>query len=80
MVQVWAGPLCGNKVAVVLWNRSSSNATVTASWSDIGLESGTIIYARDLWAVRYIYLARLTYYTNVLYMAYTISINGFDYV
>ena len=48
---MWAGPLSNNKVAVVLWNRSSSNATVTASWSDIGLKSGTIVDARDLWEV-----------------------------
>ncbi|GAU29014.1 hypothetical protein TSUD_165320 [Trifolium subterraneum] len=48
-LEVWAGPLNNNKVAVVLWNRSSSNATVTASWSDIGLEQGTIVDARDLW-------------------------------
>ncbi|KAJ1403982.1 Glycosyl hydrolase, all-beta [Sesbania bispinosa] len=49
-LEVWVDPLEGNKVAVILWNRSSSNATVTASWSDIGLESGTIVDARDLWA------------------------------
>jgi len=49
---VWAGPLNNNKVAIVLWNRSSSNATVTASWSDIGLKSGTMVDARDLWEVR----------------------------
>ncbi|XP_073223261.1 alpha-galactosidase-like isoform X2 [Cicer arietinum] len=48
-LEVWAGPLSNNKVAVILWNRSSSNATVTASWSDLGLESGTIVDARDLW-------------------------------
>ncbi|KAG5004444.1 hypothetical protein JHK82_028458 [Glycine max] len=48
-LEVWTGPLRGNKVAVILWNRSSSNATVTACWSDIGLEPGTIVDARDLW-------------------------------
>ncbi|XP_019439148.1 PREDICTED: alpha-galactosidase-like [Lupinus angustifolius] len=49
-LEVWAGPLSGNKTAVILWNRSSSNAIVTASWSDIGLKLGTIVDARDLWA------------------------------
>lgn len=53
---MWTGPLRGNKVAVILWNRSSSNATVTACWSDIGLEPGTIVDARDLWEVRYLRL------------------------
>ncbi|PNY08426.1 alpha-galactosidase 2 [Trifolium pratense] len=49
VIAVWAGPLSNNKVAVILWNRSSSNATVIASWSDIGLKPGTIVDARDLW-------------------------------
>ncbi|KAJ1383006.1 Glycosyl hydrolase, all-beta [Sesbania bispinosa] len=49
-LEVWAGPLSDNKLAVILWNRSSSKATVTASWSDLGLETGTSIDARDLWA------------------------------
>ncbi|XP_039159214.1 alpha-galactosidase-like [Eucalyptus grandis] len=48
-LEVWAGPLSTNKVAVVLWNRGSSRATVTASWSDIGLNSTTVVKARDLW-------------------------------
>ncbi|WJX19161.1 alpha-galactosidase [Trifolium repens] len=48
-LEVWAGPLSKNKLAVILWNRSSSNATVTTSWSDIGLEPKTIVDARDLW-------------------------------
>ncbi|KAJ6732074.1 ALPHA-GALACTOSIDASE-LIKE PROTEIN [Salix purpurea] len=49
-LEVWAGPLSNKKVAVVLWNRCSSRATVTAYWSDIGLESATTVNARDLWA------------------------------
>lgn len=52
MWQVWAGPLSENRVVVVLWNKSSSKATVTASWSDIGLDSQKVVDARDLWAVR----------------------------
>lgn len=49
-LEVWAGPLSNKKVAVVLWNRCSSRATVTAYWSDIGLDSTTTVNARDLWA------------------------------
>ncbi|KDO56005.1 hypothetical protein CISIN_1g0388171mg, partial [Citrus sinensis] len=50
-LEVWAGPLSGNRVAVVLWNRGSSKATVTANWSDIGLKlnHSTVVNARDLW-------------------------------
>ncbi|XP_054785125.1 alpha-galactosidase-like [Prosopis cineraria] len=48
-LEVWAGPLSDNRVAVILWNRSSSKANVTASWSDVGLESEKVVDARDLW-------------------------------
>ncbi|KAK3422057.1 hypothetical protein EUGRSUZ_G02617 [Eucalyptus grandis] len=47
--EVWSGPLSGNRVAVVLINRGLSTATVTAEWSDIGLNSSVIVDARDLW-------------------------------
>ncbi|CAA2971316.1 alpha-galactosidase [Olea europaea subsp. europaea] len=49
-LQVWAGLLSQNRVVVALWNRGSSEATITAYWSDIGLNSTTIVDARDLWA------------------------------
>ncbi|XP_050375367.1 alpha-galactosidase-like [Argentina anserina] len=48
-LQVWAGPLSDNRVALVLWNRGPSKTTVTAHWSDIGLEPTTVVKARDLW-------------------------------
>ncbi|EOY21459.1 Alpha-galactosidase isoform 5 [Theobroma cacao] len=48
-LEVWAGPLSDNKVAVVLWNRGSRNANVTALWSDIGLQPTVAVKARDLW-------------------------------
>jgi alpha-galactosidase len=51
-VQVRASPLGGNRLAVVLWNRSSAKATVTTSWSDLDLEPGTSVDVRDLWLVR----------------------------
>ncbi|WJX71766.1 alpha-galactosidase [Trifolium repens] len=49
LVQVRASPLSGNRLAVVLWNRSSAKATVTAFWSDLDLEPGTLVDVRDLW-------------------------------
>ncbi|KAK8656499.1 hypothetical protein V6N13_098448 [Hibiscus sabdariffa] len=49
-LEVWAGPLVNNRVAVVLWNRGSSMANITAYWSDIGLKPSTVVDARDLWA------------------------------
>ncbi|XP_031249694.1 alpha-galactosidase-like isoform X2 [Pistacia vera] len=48
-LEVWAGPLSGNKIGLVLWNRGSSTANVTANWADIGLNSSTVVKARDLW-------------------------------
>ncbi|KAJ0095231.1 hypothetical protein Patl1_15969 [Pistacia atlantica] len=52
--QVWAGPLRGNRIAVILWNRGSSKATIRADWSDIGLKSSAVVDARDLWALCYV--------------------------
>uniref|UniRef100_A0A2P2NIB7 Alpha-galactosidase n=1 Tax=Rhizophora mucronata TaxID=61149 RepID=A0A2P2NIB7_RHIMU len=49
-LEVWAGPLTNDRVAVVLWNRGSSKANITASWSDVGLPSSTVVDAQDLWA------------------------------
>ncbi|KAG0458743.1 hypothetical protein HPP92_021871 [Vanilla planifolia] len=48
-LEVWAGPLTGGKVAVVLWNRGYSQATITAHWADIGLNPSSAFYVRDLW-------------------------------
>lgn len=53
MVQVWAGPLSGERVVVVLWNRSSFKASITVSWEDIGLSPSDHVSVRDLWAVSY---------------------------
>lgn len=50
-LQVWAGPLSGHRLAVVLWNRCSKSATITAQWGALGLESSTAVSIRDLWLV-----------------------------
>lgn len=52
-MQVWAGPLSKKRVAVILWNRGSVSAKITARWADIGLSSSDIVNARDLWEVSY---------------------------
>ncbi|KAH9290100.1 hypothetical protein KI387_034217, partial [Taxus chinensis] len=49
-LEVWAGPLSNKKVGVILWNRSSSTASITAKWADIGLSTYAVVQARDLWA------------------------------
>jgi hypothetical protein len=51
-LQVWSGPLSSGQVALVLWNKSSKSANITASWSDLGIENGTPVTIRDLWKVR----------------------------
>ncbi|XP_058752268.1 alpha-galactosidase-like [Vicia villosa] len=48
-LDVWKKPPSNNKVAVVLGNRSSSNAIVVISWTNISLDLGTKVDARDLW-------------------------------
>uniref|UniRef100_A0A0A9BUF6 alpha-galactosidase n=1 Tax=Arundo donax TaxID=35708 RepID=A0A0A9BUF6_ARUDO len=47
--EVWAGPLSGGRVALVLWNRGPAEASITASWSSIGFNSSTVVDAHDLW-------------------------------
>ncbi|KAK1257100.1 Alpha-galactosidase [Acorus gramineus] len=53
-LEVWAGPLKNGRVAMVLWNRGFTQASITVYWSDIGLGSSTIVDARDLWAKGYV--------------------------
>lgn len=48
-LQVWAGPLSGNRFVVVLWNRCSEAGTIKVSWDTLGLESSTTVSIRDLW-------------------------------
>ncbi|KAJ0695121.1 putative alpha-galactosidase [Helianthus annuus] len=48
-LQVWAGPLSGNRFAVVLWNRCSEGGTINVSWDSIGLESSVSVSVRDIW-------------------------------
>ncbi|CAA6655705.1 unnamed protein product [Spirodela intermedia] len=49
-LEVWAGSLSGGRVAVVLWNRGSSQSSITVVWSDLGLDPAMVVKARDLWA------------------------------
>lgn len=47
--QVWAGPLTGNRLAVVLWNRCSTSATISVGWDILGIQSPISVSIRDLW-------------------------------
>lgn len=49
--QIWAGPLSGYRVAVVLLNRGPWRYAITANWDDIGIPLETVVEARDLWEV-----------------------------
>ncbi|XP_047093378.1 alpha-galactosidase-like isoform X1 [Lolium rigidum] len=49
-LEVWAGPLSGNRKAVVLWNRQGYQATITAYWSSVGLPASATVTVHDLWA------------------------------
>ena len=55
-IEVWAGDLAGDDVAVVLFNRSNRTQTITAKFSDVidadvNVDIGASIYAhvRNLW-------------------------------
>ena len=46
-LEVWARPLWDGTTAVGLFNRSTTKATVTATWSDLGISGPQPV--RDLW-------------------------------
>ncbi|XP_009351606.2 alpha-galactosidase 1 isoform X2 [Pyrus x bretschneideri] len=47
--EVWAGPLSGYRVALLLVNRSRKRDSFTAHWDDIGIPTNSVVEARDLW-------------------------------
>jgi len=49
-LEVWAGPLSGHSIAVILFNRGSSTNSITVRWERIGLNMQTLCTIRDLWA------------------------------
>ena len=51
-LEVWAGPLEGGAVAVILLNCGTSAANVTAEWTDIGLKKDSKAAVRDLWILQ----------------------------
>ncbi|GMI93402.1 alpha-galactosidase 2 [Hibiscus trionum] len=48
-LEVWAGPLSGKRVVVVLWNRSQTRALISVGWREIGLSPSSTVTVRDLW-------------------------------
>ncbi|KAL5982975.1 hypothetical protein ACLOJK_017055 [Asimina triloba] len=48
-IEVWAGPISRYRNVVVLLNRGPVNATITATWQDVGLPVDTVVQVRDLW-------------------------------
>lgn len=62
-LEVWAGPLSGYRVALVLLNRGPWRNAVTAQWDDIGIPPNSKVQARDLWehtTLKTIFVANLT--------------------
>jgi alpha-galactosidase len=48
--QVWAGPLAGGDVVVLLLNTGNTTATIAAEWDDVGLYGYASAMATDLWS------------------------------
>ena len=40
--EIWVGPLSDGSKAVILLNRGSTTATITAQWSDIGWDNTAV--------------------------------------
>ncbi|KAF4361105.1 hypothetical protein F8388_021053 [Cannabis sativa] len=47
--EIWAGPLSGYRVVVVLLNRGPQPNSITAQWDDIGIPLQSVVEARDVW-------------------------------
>ncbi|XWS68406.1 hypothetical protein CRYUN_Cryun04dG0087400 [Craigia yunnanensis] len=47
--EIWAAPLSGYRIAVVLLNRGPFRYSITARWDNIGLDPNSVVEARDLW-------------------------------
>ena len=50
-LQVWAGPLSGNRLVVALWNRCSETTNITMKLPAVGLDGSAAYSVRDLWKV-----------------------------
>jgi alpha-galactosidase len=50
LLEVWAAPLSGGELAVVLFNRGEYAKDVTAQWAHLGLPPLAAMSVRDLWA------------------------------
>ncbi|EYU30232.1 hypothetical protein MIMGU_mgv1a007643mg [Erythranthe guttata] len=48
-LEVWAGPLSGYRVALLLLNRGPDRTPMTGYWDDIGIPPSSTVIARDLW-------------------------------
>ena len=49
MLEVWAGPLSGGRLAVALFNRSPGDDAIAVRWADVGLAPGAAVAVRDIW-------------------------------
>lgn len=60
--QVWAGPLTGYRVALLLVNRGPWRVSITADWDDIGIPPNSVAEARDLWEVPSVWICWPSFY------------------
>lgn len=47
--EIWAGPLSGYRVALLLVNRGPQRYSITADWDDLAIPPKSVVEARDLW-------------------------------
>jgi len=64
-VEVWAGPLLGNSVAAVLFNRGETSAQIPFNFKDVGYKAKTRAVVRDLWKHQTVAVATDVYTAQV---------------
>nr|XP_051207120.1 alpha-galactosidase-like [Lolium perenne] len=78
-LEVWAGPLTGNRKPVVLWNMQGYQETITAYWSSVGLPASAAVTVYDLWAVSSLSSELFAFSNNALQVpAFIITISVFS--
>jgi alpha-galactosidase len=59
--EIWLKPLSGGRQALLLFNRATASATITATWDMLGRPAGATLRLRDVWSHRDLPRARGLY-------------------
>ncbi|KAH7365429.1 hypothetical protein KP509_18G028000 [Ceratopteris richardii] len=53
-LEVWAGPLSGERLVVLFWNRGPTKDMIRVEWKELGLNINHAVSIHDLWEHKYL--------------------------